>query len=217
MRALLNQMARQSQQSGAGVSLTQQGVVTAYDPTTYSVKVQLQPAGNETGWIPLSTPWVGNGWGMAAGPMLGAVVSVEFDSGNASNGMSVGQFFNDVDRSPGPPSGEFWLLHQSGSLLKFTNDGQVLVTAHTNAVYTAQLHHFIGPVQMDNTLTVTQTTAMNGGFTAQNSAGAAGVITGDVTATGTITGTTDVIAAGKSGKSHTHHENGAGSNTNAPN
>lgn len=217
MRALLNQMSRQSQQSGAGFTGTRQGIVTAYDPTTYSVKVQLQPTGEETGWIPLSTAWVGNGWGMAAGPMLNAVVSVVPDSGNISNGMVVGQFYNDVDRSPGPPSGEFWVVHQSGSLLKFTNDGQVLITAQTNAVYTAQLHHFVGPVQIDNTLTVTQSTAMNGGFTATNSAGAAGVITGDVTATGTITGTTDVIAAGKSGKSHTHHENGAGSNTNAPN
>lgn len=196
---------------------TRQGIITAYDPTPYAVKVQLQPTGEETGWIPLSTPWAGNGWGLAAGPMIGAEVSVNFDSGNASSGMTEGQFFNDVDRCPGPPSGEFWLIHKSGSLLKFTNDGQVLVTAHTNAVYTAQLHHFIGPVQMDNTLTVTQTTAMNGGFTAQNSDGAAGTITGDVTATGTITGTTDVIAAGKSGKSHTHHENGAGNNTNAPN
>jgi len=128
VRALLNQMSRQGQQAGAGVALTQQGVVTAYDPATYSVKVQLQPAGNETGWIPLATTWVGNGYGLVAGPMIGAVVSVEFDSGNASNGMAVGQFFNDVDRCPGPPSGQFWIIDPSGSSIKLTNDKKVTVT-----------------------------------------------------------------------------------------
>lgn len=43
------------------------------------------------------------------------------------------------------------------------------------------------------------------------------VVNGDITATGTITGTTDVIAAGISGKSHTHGEVTSGnSSTGAP-
>lgn len=105
MRALLNAIAAQAQQSGAGQSGTRQGVITAYDPVNYAVKVQLQPTGEETGWIQLSSPWVGDGWGLAAGPMIGAAVEVEFDSGLMGAGMAAGQFFNDEDRCPGPPSG----------------------------------------------------------------------------------------------------------------
>ena len=52
----LNMHAAYAQKSG--FSSTRSGLVTAYDPSTYSVKVQLQPTGEETGWIPLETPWV---------------------------------------------------------------------------------------------------------------------------------------------------------------
>ena len=128
MRELMNAVTGRAQQANAGFTGTRQGTVTAYDPKTYSVKVQLQPTGEETGWIPLATTWVGNGYGLVAGPMLGAVVSVEFDSGNASNGMAVGQFFNDVDRCPGPPSGQFWVIDSTGSSIKLTNDKKVTVT-----------------------------------------------------------------------------------------
>ncbi len=218
MRALLNSIAGRAQQAGASFTGTREGIITSYDPTEYAIKVTLQPDGAETGWIPLDSPWVGNGWGMAAGPMIGASIKIDFDSGNISNGSGGGQHYNDVDRCPGPPSGEFWVVHESGSMVKFLNDGQVFISANTKAVYTAQLHHFIGPVMMDDTLTVTKLTAMNGGFTAQNTEGGnAGVITGDMTATGTVTGQTDVVASGVSGKSHTHRENGAGSDTDAPN
>jgi hypothetical protein len=35
------------------------------------------------------------------------------------------------------PSGEFWLVHQSGSYLKFTNDGDVLMNAARNMTLSA--------------------------------------------------------------------------------
>ncbi|MCG7388744.1 phage baseplate assembly protein V [Pantoea sp. ACRSB] len=164
MKALLNAMAATSRQATAGESGTRQGVITAYDPNTYAVKVQLQPTGEETGWIPLSTPWAGNGWGMAAGPMVGAVVEVEFDSGLMGAGMAAGQFYNDEDRCPGPPSGEFWLIHNSGSLLKFLNNGEVLLSAKAKLTYDAPAHHFTGgDVLMDNNLVVVKQISDNNG------------------------------------------------------
>jgi len=153
MKVLLNAMAATARQSGKNA--TRQGVITAYDPNCYAVKVQLQPTGEETGWIPLSSLWVGNGWGLAAGPMMGAVVEVEFDSGLMGVGMATCQFYNDVDRCPGPPSGEFWLVHQSGSMLKFLNSGEVLLSAKDKLTYDAPAHHFTGgDVTMDGNLTV---------------------------------------------------------------
>jgi len=187
-------MAATAQQTNAGVSGTRQGVITAYDPASYAVKVQLQPTGEETGWIPLSTPWAGNGWGMAAGPATGAVVEVEFDSGLMGAGMAAGQFYNDSDRCPGPPSGEFWLVHVSGSVLKFLNSGDVLIRSATKMTYDAPAHHFTGgDVLMDGNLKVV----------------------GDISDNNGTHGTVQQIRTTYNG--HTHHENGQGSNTSQPN
>lgn len=153
MDGMLNIMKMQAQQAST-FSGVRQGIITAYDPAEYAVKVQLQPTGEETGWIPLGTAWVGNGWGLAMGPAIGAVIKVDFDSGTVSVPLAGDQYFNAEDRCPGPPSGEFWLIHQSGSLLKFTNDGNVYVAAAATAYYTAKKHVFDGPVQMNHTLNV---------------------------------------------------------------
>ncbi|HHH1281825.1 TPA: baseplate assembly protein [Yersinia enterocolitica] len=127
MRSLLNSMAGRAQQAGASFTGTREGIITSYDPTEYAIKVTLQPDGAETGWIPLDSPWVGNGWGMAAGPMIGASIKIDFDSGNISNGSGGGQHYNDVDRCPAPQSGEFFVVHESGSSFKLTNDGKVRI------------------------------------------------------------------------------------------
>ncbi|MHA3052536.1 hypothetical protein [Acinetobacter sp. ANC 4640] len=193
----LNMHAAHMQKSG--FSGSRSGLVTAYDPKTYSVKVQLQPTGEETGWIPLETPWVGNGWGLAAGPMIGAVIKVDFDSGQIGVGMASGQFYNDEDRCPAPPSGEFWLVHQSGSMLKFHNDGSVEVSAAAAMSYTATQHTFHGPVSIDQTLQVTQQITGQGGMAV--SGGSGNTILGSLTLTGG-----DVVADGIHLKTHTHSD-----------
>ncbi|HFO0796471.1 phage baseplate assembly protein V [Enterobacter roggenkampii] len=135
MNQLNNLIAMRAQQAFAGFSGTRQGVITAYDPKEYAIKASLQPTGEETGWIPLGTPWAGNGWGFAAGPMIGAEVQIDFDSGTIGVGMAGGQFYNNEDRSPGPPSGELWIVHQSGSLLKFLNSGAVVIQDKAGTVF----------------------------------------------------------------------------------
>lgn len=186
----MNAMAAQAQQCGAAQSGTRQGVITAYDPDNYAVKVQLQPTGEETGWIQLSSPWVGDGWGLAAGPMIGAAVEVEFDSGLMGAGMAAGQFFNDEDRCPGPPSGEFWLIHKSGSMLKFLNTGEVQVGSAAKITYDAPAHHFTGgDVLIDENLKVVK----------------------DITDSNGLYGTVQKIRLTYNG--HTHPENGDGGGT----
>jgi hypothetical protein len=59
--------------------------------------------------------------------MIGAEVQIDFDSGTIGGGMAGGQFYNNEDRSPGPPSGELWIVHQSGSMLKFSTVGKVVI------------------------------------------------------------------------------------------
>ncbi len=194
MKALMNAIAGRAMQATAGDTGMRQGIITAYDPDAYAVKVQLQPTGEETGWIPLQSPWAGNGWGLVTGPVIGAVVVIEPDSFNIGNGVAAGQLFNDVDRPPAVPSGEFWLVHQSGSLLKFTNDGQVLVSSAKKITYTAPAHHFSGgDVTVDENLIVVK----------------------DIYDQNQSVGSVNTLRTTYNG--HTHHENGQGSNTSSPN
>ncbi|WP_205676629.1 phage baseplate assembly protein V [Aquitalea aquatilis] len=214
MRQLIAAMQQQMDQGG---TFSRSGVISGYDPSSYAVKVDIMPEGYTTGWIQLDAQGVGNGWGVAIGPQLGDEVTVTFENGDPKLGRVTSRHFNDVNVPISPPSGEVWILHKTGSLLKFHNDGTVEVLAESTLKYTATQHHFIGPVQMDNTLQVTQQITGQGGMSISGGSGAAMQVTGDMHSTGTITGDTDVIAAGKSGKGHTHHENGAGGNTNPPN
>ncbi|HHA1182916.1 TPA: phage baseplate assembly protein V [Enterobacter roggenkampii] len=212
MNHLMNMMAMRAQQSMGSFAGTRQGVITAYDPKEYAIKASLQPTGEETGWIPLGTPWAGNGWGFAAGPMIGAEVQIDFDSGTIGVGMAGGQFYNNEDRSPGPPSGELWIVHQSGSMLKFLNSGKVVI--QDSAGTSINLN---GDGSRTDSASGAVTQTASGGMTIvadiQNN--------GNFQSSGSVAdmngahGTMNTIRTTYNG--HTHHENGAGSNTNQPN
>ena len=108
------------------------GIISSYDPVRYCAKARIQPDNTETGWLPVLTVWGGNGWGLAAGPTPGDVVSVQFQEGGREAGIVVGRFYSNVTRAPqisggGPPSGEFWLVHQSGSRIRLLNSGKIEV------------------------------------------------------------------------------------------
>jgi hypothetical protein len=154
MHDLLNAQKAAAQQATQGRASTRQGVISSYDPNAYAVKVMLQPDNVPTGWIPLKSAWIGNGWGLFCPPSIGDAVEVDFQEDDGGVGSAGLRFFNDSDRPLPCPSGEFWLVHKSGSLLKFHNDGTVELTAAATMTYTATQHHFVGPVQMDNTLNV---------------------------------------------------------------
>lgn len=204
MDLLLNAFALRAQQAGAVNSSNRQGIITAYDPSRPAVKVQLQPSGEETGWIPLKSLWVGNGWGLSIGPMIGAVVEVDFDNGNVNVGSAGLQFFNDEDVCPGAPSGEFWLVHQSGSLLKFLNSGQVLIQDKAGSSISMN-GDGTGTATFKSGLTINANTQINGWLKASK----------DISDNNGAYGTVNAIRATYNG--HNHYENGQGSNTNKPN
>lgn len=125
MREFEQAMSVASQRAGDAKQDTRCGLIDAYDPDTYSVKVRLQPSGVLTGWIPIASCYVGNGWGMQIGPAVGDAVVLEAQEGGADAAIVTGSMFNDVERPMSVPSGEFWLRHESGSFLKFKNNGDV--------------------------------------------------------------------------------------------
>lgn len=132
------------------------GTVTSYDPVNGAVKVAIQPEGRETNWIKLDCPGVGNGWGVQIGPQVGDEVTVSFDSSDPNLGKITARHTNSLNLPLPVPSGEIWMVHKTGALLKFNNDGTVSIHSPVSISYDAPQHHFTGgPVSMDHKLTVT--------------------------------------------------------------
>jgi hypothetical protein len=85
LNALKGQGANQDQAAGA----PRFGLVTSVDPATATARVTLQPEGVLTGWLPLLTPWVGNGWGLVCPPSPGDQVLVIPQEGDAEHGLFI--------------------------------------------------------------------------------------------------------------------------------
>jgi len=115
----------QAGMAGGDRAMVRHGIVSGYDPGSYCAKVRVMPEDRETGWMPIVSPWIGNNWGLFAPPSVGDAVEVQFQEDDAEAGYVCQRFFNDSDRPLSVESGEFWLVHKSGSFMKFHNDGSV--------------------------------------------------------------------------------------------
>lgn len=199
MNRFLNEIRKQAQMVTAGIAHVKTGLVSGYDATNYSVKVTIQPEGIDTGWIPLLSPWVGNGWGMFCPPSIGDMLEVQFEQGGAEAAFACMRFYNDSDRPLAAPAGEFWLVHKLGASVKLTNDGKLLINGQAEIDVTA-------PV-LNITISGNATLAVSGNITSSatewNHTGPLNV-SGDIGSSGTITGSTDVVGGGKSLKTHIH-------------
>jgi hypothetical protein len=136
MQAILNQMKFQAALNGNSSVTALRGLVTGFNPQAWKITVTFYPLTDEDGYaagtveIPLASTWVGNGWGAYFAPALNTQVTILFE--NSDYQIPIGMLFNfDSDNNPlqGVQSGEAWLAHQSGSVIKLTNDGNVSVVA----------------------------------------------------------------------------------------
>ena len=101
--------------------------VTSFDSSSFTARVQLQPEGVITGWLPVLSPWTGAGWGMVCPLLAGDQVLVLPQEGDAGHGVIVGRAFSELAPPPVTPTGEVWLSHPSGSRLCLRNDGTVYI------------------------------------------------------------------------------------------
>ncbi len=134
MDRFLNALKAQASALDAAQGRPRFGVVVSVDPQRHAARVSLQPEGVITGWLPVLSPWVGAGWGLALPPSPGQQVLVLPQDGDAEHGVIVGGAWSDAQPSPGAPAGEVWLVHQSGSFIKLVGDGSVRVNGdlHVN-------------------------------------------------------------------------------------
>lgn len=135
------------------------GQISAYDPNTYSVKVQFPPDSAESGWIPVVSTGVGNGWGICVGPTIGDQVALIFQDENADAGVAVGRLFDNQNMPPAVPSGEVWLVHKSGAYFKMTNAGIATFSDNQGAAVTCN---------GNGTITSTGTWTHQGAMTVQD-------------------------------------------------
>ncbi len=127
MDRLINAMKGFSGSQDASAGQPRFGKVTSVDPANGTVRVQLQPEGILTGWLPLLSPWVGNGWGLSAPPGVGDQVFVLPQEGDAEHGVVVGRAWSETSVVPNTPVGELWITHKSGSFLRLRNDGTISI------------------------------------------------------------------------------------------
>lgn len=114
------------------------GVVASVDPVRYCARVRLMPEGVLSGWLPILSPWIGAGWGMACPPAPGDQVLVVAQEGEAEHGVIVGACHSDRRPAPQAAVGELVLRHASGTTLRLANDGTVRISGDVHV--TGDLH-----------------------------------------------------------------------------
>lgn len=137
LQQLLNTMRQQADMASGARAMVRHGIVSGYDPGSYCAKVRVMPEDRETGWLPIVSPWIGNGWGLFAPPSIGDAVEVQFQEDDAEAGYVCQRFFNDSDWPLSVQSGEFWLVHKTGAFFKLTNDGKALINGQVEIDATA--------------------------------------------------------------------------------
>lgn len=107
------------------------GVVTSVNNTLpYTVKVRLEPYQIETGWLPISSSYVGNGYGIVLPPPAeGNHVKVIFSMGDINSGFVVGSTYNNTTAPPQVNFGDAGIFHKSGSSIVMKNDGSIVITS----------------------------------------------------------------------------------------
>ena len=129
MDSFLNHIRGQSAQLDQSWAQPRLALVSSVNPTSASVRVMIQPENVLSGWLPVSSAWVGAGWGLCCLPSPGDQVLVLWQEGDAEHGIVVSRLWSATATPPNAPVGEFWLMHKSGSFLKLLNDGSITSSA----------------------------------------------------------------------------------------
>lgn len=205
MRAILNSMRMQAMRATANIVSSRVGQITSYNPANFTARVTCQPDDVKTGWLPIGSPWIGNGWGLVAPPNIGDMVTVDYVNGDLEAGVVVARLWNLEDTPPNVPSGEFWIVHAKGGFFKLTNDGKVSFDDGNGASVILNGDGTIssaGSWTHDGTLTVTDDATFQK----------------DVQVDQTLTATTDVVGGAEeiSLVDHAHTSESPGSPTSPP-
>ncbi|MGN6536403.1 MAG: phage baseplate assembly protein V [Mesorhizobium sp.] len=112
------------------------GTVTSYDPNRHAAKVMLQPENVESGWVPISTAHVGNGFGLAIGLTPGDQVEIGYFESNPDAPRITGRVHSDQERPPVAQSGEI-VLQTPGATIKVDASSNISISTTGNLTISA--------------------------------------------------------------------------------
>ena len=152
---MIHQIKRVVSEFLSNLTLSKYGLISAYNPANYTVKVLLLPEQVETGFIPLATVWVGNNLGAVFGPAIGDPVKLDFIDGSVQATVVNGRFFNNATIPPLVQSGQAALVDGQGSFVRLNNDGTITLGAPSGITITTPQLTQNGNVQVNGTVTAT--------------------------------------------------------------
>jgi phage baseplate assembly protein V len=125
MDRIVNRIKAEAASQAAAFGRPRFGIVTSYKPGL--AKVQLQPEGTLTGWLPVCSTSVGAGWGLHVPLKGGEQVLVLPQDGNAEHGVIVGRVFSDKMQPPDATGQDLILQSSGGAIIKLSTDGHITV------------------------------------------------------------------------------------------
>lgn len=127
--SLVDAMKRHVADMLAAAGQVRVGTVASVNPNNATIKVTLQPDGEQTGWVPALTMAIGSGWGAVWMPAEGDQVVLVPHDGSAENLICIGCLYSTAQLPPAAPAGELWLVHKDGATLKLHAGGSVEIDA----------------------------------------------------------------------------------------
>jgi hypothetical protein len=106
--------------------------VTSYDPKTHMAKVKFKPRDNESGWLPIQTHHVGDGFGVLVGLSKGDIVKVEPHNGDPNAMQITTRYHHDKAKPPKVESGEMLMKDKNGTTIFFDKDGNLHIKSKGN-------------------------------------------------------------------------------------
>lgn len=101
------------------------GLVTSYDPNKYLAKVTFQPSGQESGWLPIETGHIGQGYGMTFGLQTG---QGGMQAGQSAGGTSGGGVGGQGQGQSGDQGDQVVVRYQEGDI----ESGKVVQRVHSD-------------------------------------------------------------------------------------
>jgi len=219
----LDVMRREAERILSAKTYSRFGVIQNYDPNNYQARVLIQPENILTNWLPISSDYVGNGFGLFIGPSPGDTVLVQFVDGDFGMGViGSGKIFLPTMPPVPCPSGQVMLIHSSGTFIKLMPSGDLdmnvagnldlTVTGNLSATVTGN-----ATITSPNPVTVSApSTVIDGNLEVTGDiSGGTGSGGGTASFNGNVSTTGDVVASDISLIDHYHtYSPGSGSPTN---
>ncbi len=161
--ALLNAHKLTAQGIASRTAAPRYGVVQSVDPANHAARVTVQPEGVLTGWLPIMSHSIGNGWGIVSLPLPGTQVMLTPQEGDGEEWAVAGRVFDTAALPPSVPAaisgsasnaqpGEIALVSKAGAVIRLAADGTVYIKAPTvNIEGSARIS---GNLEVDGDITV---------------------------------------------------------------